>query len=140
MVKPFFFVKLREMNHSWILALQISFFGFAAPGAYAQALEETTALLNDSTARGKVIENDPVAKNADDQVKALGLGTSGEAEIYKLSGNIFEKLTLDAGGDSEKLNQNVQGLLRDPSSLEKQISPEQKAQIHDLSTSVPSVK
>ena len=119
------------MNYSFSLALLISIFCFGA-GAHAQALEETSALLTDSAARGKLIGSDSDAKTADQQVKALGLGAAGEASIYNLSAKIFEKLTLDAGGDSVKLNENVQGLLRDPASLEKQISPDQKAQIHDL--------
>ena len=47
------------MNHSWILALQLSFFGFAAPGAYALTpLDETTALLNNPVARGNAIQGE----------------------------------------------------------------------------------
>jgi hypothetical protein len=121
------------MKHSWILAFQLSFFGFA-PAAFPQALEETTALLNDSNARGKVIESDSDANAADQQVKNLGLGAAGEAKIYELSAKIFEKLSTDSAGDPEKMGSQVQGLLRDPASLEKQMSSEQKAQIHDLAT------
>jgi hypothetical protein len=121
------------MKYSWVLALQVSFFGFA-PVVFAQALEETTALLNDSVARGQVVQDDPDAKVADQQVKALGLGENGEAKLYELSGRIFEKLSQDSGGDAEKMNTQVQGLLRNPASLEKELSPEQKTQIHDLST------
>jgi hypothetical protein len=124
------------MKHSWILALQFLFFGFAPQVTFAQALEETTALLTNPEARGKLIQNDAGAKRADEQVKALGLGAAGEAKIYELSAKIFEKMNLDGGGDSEKLNSSVQNLLRDPASLEKEITAEQRAQIHDLSLGV----
>ena len=121
------------MKYLCVFALQISVLGFAQH-AYAQALEETSALLNDSVARGKLVESDAEAKHADQQVKDLGLGAAGEAKVYELSGKIFEKLSLDSGGDPEKMNTAVQGLLRNPASLENQLTPEQKTQIHELST------
>jgi len=116
-----------------ILALQFSFCGLA-PCAFSQALEETTALLNDQTARDKVVQGDPQAQQADQQVKALGLGSDGQAKLYELSGKILEKLSVDADGDSTKMNQKVQDLARDPSSLEGILTEDQKKQVHDLST------
>ena len=127
------------MNISWILALQISFIGLA-PSAFPQALEETTALLNDSSARDKLGHNDPKAAQAMQQVKDLGLDAAGEAKVYELSSKILENLAASSGGDSNKMNDQVQSLLRDPSSLESMISADQKAQIHDLSNQVQARK
>jgi hypothetical protein len=119
------------MNYTWILALQMSFFGFA-PAAFPQALEETTALLNNPVARGAVIQGDPKAQAADDQVKGLGLGAAGEAKVYELAGKILEKIASDGGGDSDKMMEQVQALVRNPASLEEKLTPDQKAQIHTL--------
>ena len=125
------------MKYSWILALPMSFFG-VAPAAFPQALEETTALLNDPTARGAVIQGDPKAQQADDQMKALGLDSAGQAKIYEMSGKILEKMAADSGGDSEKMTEQVQALVRNPAALEGQLTPDQKAQIHTMATQIDS--
>jgi hypothetical protein len=119
-------------KHSMILALQLSFLGFA-PCAFSQALEETTALLNSPTARDKVMQDDPAAKQAGDQVKALGLSPGGEAKVYDLSGKILEKLSVDTDGDPEKMQKKIDELSRDPASLEKVLTDDQKTQIHIIS-------
>ncbi len=122
------------MKYSRILGLlSISFFGFA-PAAFPQALEETTALLNNPAARGALIQNDPKAQQADDQVKALGLGAAEEAKIYEISGKILEKMAADNGGDAEKMTEQVQALLRNPAGLDAQLTPDQKSQIHSMAT------
>ena len=115
-----------------ILALQFSFLGMA-PCAFPQALEQTTALLNNPAERDKVIQGDPKAQKADQQVKDLGLSPAGESKVYELSGSILEKLNAETGGDPDKMSQKVQELSRDPASLEKMLSEEQKAQIHEIS-------
>ena len=122
------------MKLTWILALQASFFGFAAPGAFGQAIEETTALLTHPTARDQAIQGDAKAQAADAQVKSLGLSPQSQERVFHLTSKVFEKISADSGGDLEKMNDQIQGFMRDPSSLEKQLTPEQKSEIHDLST------
>jgi hypothetical protein len=127
------------MKNSWILALQFSFLGLA-PNAFSQALEETTALLNNPGARDDAIKGDPAAQSADQNVKALGLNAAGQAKIYDISSHILERLSTDNGGDVSKMNDQVSEMVRDPSSLQKLLTPEQAAQIHELATQTQGTK
>jgi hypothetical protein len=101
---------------------------------HAQALLETTNLLNSPTERGKVIANDPKAQQANAQVQNLGISDSDQQKVYELSSKIFEGIAAKSNGDPNKMNDQVQGYLRDPSSIEKDLTPDQKSQIHTLST------
>lgn len=127
------------MNITLILALQMSFIGLA-PSAFCQALEETTTLMNDEHARDQLAKHDPDAAHAMQEVKNLGLDAAGEAKVYQLSSKIFEKLTQSSGGDANKMGGQVETLIRDPSSLEKILSQDQKVEIHELSTEVRPIR
>jgi hypothetical protein len=102
----------------------------------ADPIEETSALLKDPIARQGVLNQDPEAKKADQRVKSLGLSPAGEARVYGLSAGIFENLAKEDGGDAEKLTRTVNDLLRDPASLEKKLTPEQKREIQSLSKEI----
>ena len=104
--------------------------------SWADPLEETTALLTDPSARSGVIQQDPAARKADQQVQSLGLGAAGEARVYGLSAGIFENLAKEDGGDAEKLTRTVQELVRNPASLDQKLTPEQKKEIESLSREV----
>ena len=101
--------------------------------AHAQALSETTALLNNPAELQKLIAVDPGAARANAQVKALNLSDAGEQKVYQLSGKIFQSLSNQTGGDTEKLGQKIQDFLRDPGLLEKELNAEQKGEIQALS-------
>jgi hypothetical protein len=114
----------------FLLALSSSLQSLADP------IEETSALLKDPVARQGVMNQDPEAKKADQRVKSLGLSPAGEARVYGLSAGIFENLAKEDGGDAEKLTRTVNDLLRDPASLEKKLTPEQKREIQSLSKEI----
>ena len=121
------------MQVQWTRSLWIALFLFSSI-AQADPLAETSALLLNPAARAKVIEQDAKAKNADVQVKSLGLTPAKEEQVYQLSAKIFETLALKEGGDPEKLNAKVQELLRDPASLSKEITSEQQAEIKNIAS------
>ena len=123
------------MSFKVIFLITVALFGATAASVWAQddVLEQTTALLNSRTERSQVIQNDPNAKKADDQVQALGLSQGGQDAVYHVSASITENLAGQTGGDSERMAEKVQRYMRDPASLEKDLSPEQKAQIHEIS-------
>lgn len=104
--------------------------------ARGQALSETTDLLTSPAARQKLTLTDPNAKKAEAGVESLGLSAAGEARVYELSAKIFEKLTHQAGGDSEKLGIKLQDFLRDPAALGAELTDAQKTEIHELSSEI----
>jgi hypothetical protein len=119
------------MNYLLLSAVLGGFAVFPST-ARAQALLETQNLLNSPSDRGAVINADPKAQQADAQVKALGLSDTDQQKMYELSGNILGTLSSQNGGDPNRLNDKVQGYLRDPSSIEKDLTPDQKNEIHQL--------
>ena len=130
------------MHRLTIIFLVVALFGVTAVSVWAgdDSLEQTQAALNDPSARTQIIQNDPKAQSADQQVKNLGLSQAGQDQAYRVSGSITQNLAEQTGGDSEKMAAKVQGYLRDPASLEKDLTPEQKSQIHDLSQQVPTAQ
>jgi hypothetical protein len=129
--------KLLFMNRFGVIFFILTVFGMTAASVWADPLEETTALLNDPVARAQLIQKDPQAKAADQRVTGLGLDQAGQDQVYKISGSITESLAASTGGDSEKMSEKVQEYLRDPASVEKDLTPEQRAQIHELSEEMP---
>ena len=125
------------MTKYFLVSIGLAWLGLNA-SSLADPIDETTSLLKTPSARAVVIQKDPEAKKADDRVKSLGLGAGGEQKVYELSSGIFEKMALESGGDAEKMSNQVQKLLRDPGSIEKQLTPEQRAQIHDLANEAES--
>ena len=65
-------------------------------------------------------------------MKALGLSEKKEEELYQLSSDISETLFKGAGEDPQKIAEKLDEFQRNPGALEKQLTPEQRAKIHDL--------
>jgi hypothetical protein len=104
--------------------------------SFADPIEDTTQLLKSPDAREEVMRQDPEAKKAGDRVKGLGLSPGGEARVYGLSAGIFENLAKEDGGDADKLTRTVEELVRNPASLEKKLTPEQKKELESLSKEI----
>jgi hypothetical protein len=105
--------------------------------ASGDAIQQTKALLNNPEERNKVIASDPKAKKADDHLKSLGLSEKSQEDVYGLSGSIAEGMVEKSNGDSELMAKKLQEYLRDPASIEKDLSPQQKMKIHELSKELP---
>ena len=126
------------MRLTKVFLLLLIVFQELSGSSWAQSpMEQTTALLNSPSARNEVTQKDAKAKMADDRVKSLGLSSQGQEGLYQVSGKIFESLTLRADGDVTKMNDQIQGYMRDPASIEKDLTPEMKAQIYELSLQMP---
>ena len=117
----------------FLTLLLTSTFAYAEGPTSDDPLAQTQALLKDQNQRQKVIQ-------ADDNVKNLGLSSASQEELYGLSGDILETMVQNTGGDPEKLNAKVEQYMRDPSSLKKDLSPEQAKKIHELSEELPQAK
>ena len=124
----------------FLTLLLTSTFAYAEGPTSDDPLAQTQALLKDQNQRQKVIQGDAKAKQADDNVKNLGLSSASQEELYGLSGDILETMVQNTGGDPEKLNAKVEQYMRDPSSLKKDLSPEQAKKIHELSEELPQAK
>jgi|GEM_PF-3243811 len=130
------------MNRALSLALLVSLSGvpcFAQTAAVPSTdpLSQTQELLKNPKAREAVIQGDPNAEKADHYVKGLGLSQQNQDSVYGLSGDILKTLVDQSGGDSAQLERKVQEYLRNPSAIEKDLTPEQKKRIHDLSVQTP---
>ena len=128
-----------------IRILMIGFITLLSLNAYAESesddpMLQTQALLKNKGARDQMIQKDQKAKMADDHVKSLGLSGDKQEELYELSGDIFKTLVDGTGGDANKLNEKMQKYLRDPSQIEKDLTPSQKQKIHELSQELPQSK
>jgi hypothetical protein len=79
---------------------------------------------------------DPAAKKTNSNVKALGLSEQREEELFQLSADISETLFKGAGEDPQKIAEKLSELQRNPAALEKELTPEQRAKIHDLAKDI----
>ncbi len=105
---------------------------FAQNARANDATDKTEQLLNDKDARNLIIQQDPKAAEANDRVKALPIADAKKDQIYQMSGDIFQSIAAKNDGDPEKINGAVQEYLRNPASIEKDLTPSQRQQIHDL--------
>jgi hypothetical protein len=102
------------------------------------SLTKTQALLKNRQAREAVIHGDPKAEQADAYTKSIGLSADELENVYGLSGDILKTLVEQTGGDSAQLANKMGEYLRDPASLEKDLTADQKKRIHDVSLRAPA--
>lgn len=110
--------------------------GIELDAASESALGDTQKLLTSPDARNSAIAKDPKAVQADQNLKALGLSPESQEKAYRLSSELLEKFVKKTGGDPSKLNSTTQELLRNPSSLEKELSPAQREVIRKMSLEI----
>lgn len=123
------------------VSLAILVFGSLAHGgdldsASQEALEKTKALLGDPNLRKDAVTESKEARQADDQVRKLGLSPTDQEAVYRLSGSIFESMVKDSGGDAAAMKEKVNGFMRDPASMEKTLKPADREEIRRLGTSI----
>ena len=127
-----FFDRIKFMKfYSVVFALVFTFLNLSL--AHGQALTETQELLNSPTERAKVIKDDPNAQKADSDVKSLGLSDASQQKVYELSSKILKTLAEKSEGDSNRMNDAVLGYSHDPASMEKDLTPDQKKEINEIS-------
>lgn len=102
--------------------------------ASQEALEQTKALLSNPVQRNIAVQENENTRKADESVKRLGLSQEANEAIYKVSGEILEKMVKDSNGDPAAMTEAVQKMMKDPESLEKILSPEQREKIRKLAS------
>ncbi len=107
--------------------------------ASTSALMETQKMMADPTARDAAIAKDPKAGKADQNLKALGLSAESQETAYRLSSELLEKFVKKTGGDRMKLEETTRELMRDPASLEKDLTPAQRESIRKMSLEITPV-
>ena len=89
-----------------MIAALLPCFAFAQLDKDSQkGLEDTKALLKNSTERQKAIDKDPKAKDVDNKVNALTGNSGTKEDVYGIASEVFEKVAEEAKGDPNKMQQ-----------------------------------
>jgi hypothetical protein len=99
-----------------------------------KALDETQEMMRDRSAIDAYAAKNADAKAADAQVKAL-MGDQTDA-TYDLASEIFGDLVRQANGDPVKLMKLVEEAKKNPEAFAKKLTPEQKAKINSMATTI----
>lgn len=101
----------------------------------ADALEQTRKRLANQAHREEDAAKTPEAANAHSDVKStVGHDPRLTDETYNLASDILGTLVQEADGDPNKLKDVVDSLSRDPRSLERRLTPQQRQAIRDLAS------
>ena len=132
-------------------ALALSLVGFLALASTAEAEEsqldaastegliKTQALLRDPALRDKSGKESKEAAAALKTVDSVsGSDSKISQEIHELSAEIFENLTRESGGDAGKMAELLAKMQADPNTLEKRLTPEQRAHLSSISKRAPA--
>ncbi len=99
-----------------------------------QAVGQTKQMLTDPTERAKYMSTDSRAKKQDESVKTQ-LGSQSE-NAYELASQLTTTILNQAGGDPAKMEEIVNGLVADPTSLEKILTPAQREAIRGMASEI----
>jgi hypothetical protein len=91
--------------------------------ASTAALLATLRMLQDPSARGAAIANDPNAAAVDRQVKALAASPELQQELYGVAAEVFNDLTRGSGGDVGRMTETIQRAQTDPAGFAALLSP-----------------
>jgi hypothetical protein len=135
------------------IVFSISLFSLSAPFAFADdsagagmdsasasALQDTMKDLNSPTNREGIIEKDPRAQAADQQLKSVAGGNPATAEaMYGLSGEVFDQIAKDSGGNVEQMNAIMKAAQANPAEFyQKYFNAESKGKVQELSRKISS--
>ncbi len=116
--------------------------GLSAPDL--QALRDTQELLNDSSARQKVIQGNAKAEAADKKVDGVAKGNDGKIDqktkdqVYQLSGDALSDLAKQQGGDADAMLKTIEKAQADPEGFYNSLSPETREKVKALSREISS--
>lgn len=103
-------------------------------------LQDTIKILTNSTLRQKEGLTTPEARAADAQAGDLVGTLENKEKLYELASSILETLVTEANGDPDKLQKLVEGLQKDPKSLEGKLSPQQRENLRQLAGNIEKSK
>ncbi len=106
-----------------------------------QGLEDTKAMLKNSSARDKAIKGNAKAMETDAKVSALAGNGANKEEIYDLASQIMEKITVEANGDPNKMQAMMLEAQKNPQGFyDKYFTAEQKAKVQGVSGKIERSK
>ncbi len=98
---------------------------------FDDSLQKTQNVLQDQAQRDKAISESSDAKKVDEQVKKLAPDENTRAEFYELAADMLNNYKSEK--DEEKMKKSIQQGMRNPAEYYKQLTPEQKKKVEELS-------
>ena len=101
------------------------------------ALIQTQNFMRDQTERDEYIKNHPDAKNADVVVeRTVNNNPKAKNEMYGAAADIMGTLQKTSGGDTAKMQDQLDEGLKNPEKFIQSLPPEQQAQIRAIANEV----
>ncbi len=102
-----------------------------------QGLEDTKTLLKDKKQRDDFIKTEKKAQEVDAKVDALAGTSKNKEEIYGISAEVMEKLTVETGGDPAKMQKILDEAMRNPEAFyNKYFDDKAKARVRGVATDI----
>lgn len=123
-----------------VCALSLSVFAEELSKVDSDALANTVKMMNSPTERQGVIDNSDGAKKADAMVKSMMGNEEDTQAVYKVAAEIFRSVAQENGGDLQSIIQTIGKAQSNPEEFYRNLSPEQKKMIMDLSKKAEAQK
>ncbi|MEK6580100.1 MAG: hypothetical protein AABZ55_12805 [Bdellovibrionota bacterium] len=101
--------------------------------ASREDLTKTQELLRDPKHREKPSVEIEKSRWINDHVKSLAGSKENTQEIFELSAEIFGTIAQEAGGDPTKMMEILEKYKKNPQSLDKKLSPQQRQRLKEIS-------
>ncbi len=102
-----------------------------------QGLDDTKTLLKDKKQRDDFIKTDKKAQEVDAKVDALAGSSKNKEEIYGISAEVMEKLTVETGGDPAKMQKILDEAMKNPEAFyNKYFDDKAKARVRGVATDI----
>lgn len=120
---------------SSVLTLSLSVFADES-AVNAKALEQTMEMLQNRMQREEAIKGDKDAEKADNMAKDLVGGGENLEKLYKLSAKVFRDVANKKNGNLTDMMETLQKAQQDPEGFYKNLTPEQKKMVEQISKDV----
>lgn len=102
-----------------------------------KGLDDTKNLLKDQRQRDEFIKSDKKAQEVDAKVDALAGSSKNKEEIYGISAEVMEKLTVETNGDPEKMQMILNEAMKNPEAFyNKYFDEKSKARVRGVATDI----
>jgi hypothetical protein len=102
----------------------------------SDAIAQTQASLRNKTERQKVINSDPKARQADQELDKIAGTPENKDELYEISAELTPWLAQTTNGDPEAMAKLLQEALGNPEAFYKKIPNAQKEKIKALTQKI----
>lgn len=102
-----------------------------------KGLDDTKTLLKDQRQRDEFIKTDKKAQEVDAKVDALAGSSKNKEEIYGISADVMEKLTVETNGDPEKMQKILNEAMKNPQAFyNKYFDEKSKARVRGVANDI----